>query len=116
MEEGDVVCEIVNDEQVVIEMPVPEKEIDAIEIGYPVKFKVRGYPHRSFHAEVAGIAPIAAEGEKTSTILIRAGMDNEDRTLKPGMTGIAKIYCGWTVIAHVFSRDIIRFIRTEFWL
>ncbi len=116
LEEGDVVCEIVNDEQVVIEMPVPEKEIDAIEIGYPVKFKVRGYPHRSFHAEVAEIAPIAAEGEKTSTILIRAGMDNEDRTLKPGMTGIAKIYCGWTVIAHVFSRDIIRFIRTEFWL
>ena len=116
LEEGDVVCEIVNDEHVILEMPVPEKEIDAIEIGYPVKFKVRGYPHRSFHAEVAEIAPIAAEGEKTSTILIRASMDNEDRTLKPGMTGIAKIYCGWTVIAHVLSRDIIRFIRTEFWL
>ncbi len=116
MEEGDVVCEIVNDEQVVLEMPVPEKEIDAIEIGYPVKFKVRGYPHRSFHAEVAEIAPIAAEGEKTSTILIRASVDNRDRILKPGMTGIAKIYCGWTVVAHVLSRDIIRFIRTEFWL
>ncbi len=116
LEEGDFVCEIMDDEQVVIEMPVPEKEIDAIEIGYPVKFKVRGYPHRSFHAEVAEIAPIAAEGEKTSTILIRASVDNQDRILKPGMTGIAKIYCGWTVIAHVLSRDIIRFIRIEFWL
>ena len=113
LEEGDVVCEVINDEQVVLEMPVPEKEIDAIEIGFPVKFKVRGYPHRSFHAEVAEIAPIAAEGEKISTILIRAGTDNQDRMLKPGMTGIAKIYCGWTVVAHVLSRDIIRFIRTE---
>jgi multidrug resistance efflux pump len=116
LEEGDFVCEIVDDERVVIEMPVPEKEIDAIAIGYPVKFKVRGYPHRSFHAEVAEIAPVAAEGETISTILIRANVDNQDRLLKPGMTGIAKIYCGWTVVAHVLSRDIIRFVRTEFWL
>ena len=62
------------------------------------------------------IAPVATEGETISTILIRASIDNEDRLLKSGMTGIAKIYCGWTIVAHVLSRDIIRFIRAEFWL
>jgi multidrug resistance efflux pump len=116
LEEGDVVCEIADDERVVLEMPVPEKEIDAIQIGYPVKFKVRGYPHESFHAEVAEIAPVASEGEEISTILIRATVDNEEGLLKPGMTGIAKVYCGWTVVGHVLSRDIVRFVRTEFWL
>ena len=119
LEEGDFVCEIDDDERVVIEMPVPEKEIDTIEMGQPVKFKVRGYPHLSFRVEVTEIAPVAARGEAgndVATILVRASVDNEDRLLKPGMTGIAKIYSGWTVVGHVLTRDIIRFIRTEFWL
>jgi multidrug resistance efflux pump len=119
LEEGDVVCEIVDDERVVIEMPVPEKEIDVVELGQPVKFKVRGYPHLSFRAEVTEIAPIAergAGGNELATILVRGSVDNEDRLLKPGMTGIAKIYSGWTIVAHVLTRDIVRFIRTEFWL
>jgi multidrug resistance efflux pump len=119
LEEGDFVCEIVDDERVVIEMPVPEKEIDSIELGQPVKFKVRGYPNLSFHAEVTEIAPVAERGAgstELATILVRASVDNEDRLLKPGMTGIAKIYSGWTIVAHVLTRDIVRFIRTEFWL
>lgn len=119
LEEGDVVCEIVDDQRVVIEMPVPEKEIDAIEVGQPVKFKVRGYPALSFRAAVMEIAPVAEHGSgdgEPATILVRAGIDNQDRLLKPGMTGIAKIYAGWTVVAHVLTRDLIRFIRTEFWL
>jgi multidrug resistance efflux pump len=116
LEEGDLVCEVVDDEKVVIEMPVPEKEIDALQVGYPVKFKVRGYPHRSFEAEVAEIAPVATQEEQISTILIRATVDNKDHALKPGMTGVAKVYCGGTVVSHVLMRDLIRFIRTEFWL
>ena len=116
LEEGDLVCEIVDDDKVVIEMPIPEKQIDAVQVGYPVKFKVRSYPHRSFRAEVAEMAPVVTRGEGISTILIRATLDNEEHILKPGMTGVAKVYCGLTVVAHVLLRDLIRFIRTEFWL
>jgi len=116
LEEGDLVCEIVDDDKIVIEMPVPEKQIDAIQVGYPVKFKVRGYPHRSFRTEVMEMAPVAQRNERISTILIRATLDNEEHVLKPGMTGVAKVYCGLTVVGHVFLRDLIRFIRTEFWL
>ncbi|MFQ5790429.1 MAG: efflux RND transporter periplasmic adaptor subunit, partial [Acidobacteriota bacterium] len=116
LEEGDFVCEIADDDRVVIEMPVAEKEIDAIQMGFPVKFKVRGYPYRSFHAQVAEIAPVATPGDKTSSVLIRAVVDNPDHILKPGMTGVAKVYCGRTFVAHVLTRDLIRFIRTEFWL
>ncbi len=32
------------------------------------------------------------------------------------MTGVAKIYCGSSFVASIWTRDIIRFIRTEFWL
>jgi multidrug efflux pump subunit AcrA (membrane-fusion protein) len=116
LEEGAEVCEIANDERVVIEMPVSEKEIDIVELNQPVKFKVRGYPTRSFHASVDEIAPIATPNGGSSSILVRAYVDNREKILKPGMTGVAKIYCGLSVVAHVLTRDIIRFIRTEFWL
>jgi multidrug resistance efflux pump len=119
LEEGAFVCEIVDDEKVVIEMPVSEKDIDAIKVGYPVKFKVRGYPDKSFQATVAEIAPVATPSEKgarPSTILLRATVDNRDGVLKPDMTGVAKVYCGPSNIARVLTRDLIRFIRTEFWL
>lgn len=117
--EGAAVCDIVDDQKVVIEMPVSEKDIDAIKVGHPVKFKVRGYPGRSFPAQVAQIAPVATPGtgkERTATILLRATVENGDGTLKPDMTGIAKIYCGRTFLANALTRDLVRFIRTEFWL
>ncbi len=116
LEEGADVCEIVNDDQVVLEMPVAEKDIDIIELGQDVKFKVRGYPSRSFRATVDEIAPVATTDGNVSTILLRAYIDNEDRVLKPGMTGVAKVYCGMSFVANVLTRDIVRFIRTEFWL
>ena len=116
LEEGADVCEIVNDDRVVVEMPVAEKDIDVIELGQAVKFKVRGYPARSFRATVDEIAPVATSDGATSSILLRAYVDNDDRILKPGMTGVAKVYCGMTFVANVLTRDLVRFIRTEFWL
>jgi multidrug efflux pump subunit AcrA (membrane-fusion protein) len=116
LEEGDDVCEIMDDDNVVIEMRVPEKEMDVVKLGNPVKFKVRGYPSRQFDAEIVEIAPVAERQENTSTILVRASIDNPDHLLKPGMTGVAKIICGRTVLSHILFRDMIRFVRTEFWI
>lgn len=115
LEEGADVCEIANDDRVVVEMPVSEKDIDVIQSGQAVKFKVRGYPMRSFHARVDEIAPVAVAKGKSSTILVRAYVDNAEKILKPGMTGVAKIYCGMSFVANVWTRDIVRFVRTEFW-
>ncbi len=118
LEEGAEVCEIVNDDRVVLEMPVPEKNMDVVTVGKTVKFKVRGYPDRSFLARVDEVAPVATStpNGKSSTILVRAFVENTDNVLKPGMTGIAKIYCGMTFLANIWTRDIVRFVRTEFWL
>ena len=110
LEEGAEVCEIADDDQVVVEMPVSEKDIDVVELGQRVKFKVRGYPARSFEATVDEIAPVATPGGHASTILLRAHVPNDDHVLKPGMTGVAKIYCGASFIANIWTRDIVCFV------
>ena len=116
LEEGVEVCVIANDDRVVLEMPVSEKDMDVVDLEKPVKFKVRGYPFRSFHAQVDEIAPIATPNGKSSTVLVRAYVDNTEKLLKPGMTGVAKIYCGMSFVGNILTRDLVRFIRTEFWL
>jgi multidrug resistance efflux pump len=116
LEEGAEVCEIANDDRVVLEMPVSEKDMDVVDVEKPVKFKVRGYPFRSFHAQVDEIAPVATPNGKSSTVLVRAYVDNTEKLLKPGMTGVAKIYCGMSFVGNILTRDLVRFIRTEFWL
>jgi multidrug resistance efflux pump len=116
LEEGAEVCEIANDDRVVLEMPVSEKDMDVVDVKKPVKFKVRGYPFRSFHAQVDEIAPVATPNGKSSTVLVRAYVDNAEKLLKPGMTGVAKIYCGMSFVGNILTRDLVRFIRTEFWL
>jgi len=84
LEEGAEVCEIADDDQIVVEMPVSEKDIDVVELGQRVKLKVRGYPTRSFEATVDEIAPVAIPGGHASTILLRAHVTNDDHVLKPG--------------------------------
>ena len=116
LEEGVEVCEVANYDRVVLEMPVSEKDMDVVDLKRPVKFKVRGYPFRSFHAQVDEIAPIATPSGKSSTVLVRAYVDNSEKLLKPGMTGVAKIYCGMSFVGNILTRDLVRFIRTEFWL
>jgi multidrug resistance efflux pump len=116
LEEGAEVCEIANDDRVVLEMPVSEKDMDVVDVEKPVKFKVRGYPFRSFHAQVDEIAPVATPNGKSSTVLVRVYVDNTEKLLKPGMTGVAKIYCGMSFVGNILTRDLVRFIRTEFWL
>jgi hypothetical protein len=31
------------------------------------------------------------------------------------MTGVARINCGTSFVANIFTRDIVRFIRGEYW-
>ncbi len=47
--------------------------------------------------------------------MVRAYVDNADKVLKPGMTGVARIYCGTNFVANIFTQDIVRFIRGECW-
>jgi putative peptide zinc metalloprotease protein len=115
LEEGSDICEIVNTDQLVLEMPVPEKDMDVVEVKKPVKFRVQGYPFRSFTAQVDEIAPVATSDGKSSTVLVRAYVENSEKILKPGMTGVAKIYCGMSFVGNIFTRDLVRFIRLYFW-
>lgn len=112
---GDAFCDIVSEGIVIIDMPVPEKEIADVHSGLPITLKVRGYPSRSFQAKVKAISPIAVEMGTERMVVVQGELENHDGTLKAGMTGVGKILCGKRMIAELVSRRAWRWLRTEFW-
>ncbi len=115
LQKGDTFCEIVSSGMVIVDLPVPEKEIADVRIGYPITLKVRGYPHRTFEARVRSISPVAVEKDAERKVVVQGELDNSDGTLKAGMSGVGKILCGKRMIADLATRRAVRWLRTEFW-
>jgi multidrug resistance efflux pump len=115
LDKGNVFCEIVSEGTVIVEMPVPEKEIGDVHLGFPITIKVRGYPKRWYRATVRNIAPVAAASGIEKTVVVQGELKNSDGSLKAGMTGVGKILCGQRTIFEIASRRAIRWLRTEFW-
>lgn len=116
LQQGDVVCQVANTKKIITEIPVPEKEVGDVKIGYPVKLKANAYPNREFDGRVTQISDIADQGSQdVRVVMVRSEVDNPHLLLKPQMTGYAKIYCGKRTIGDLMSRRMVRFIRTEFW-
>lgn len=115
MREGSVFCEIVSAGSVIIDMPVPEKEIADVKPGYPIVLKVRGYPRLTFQAQVRSISPVAVEEGLERKVVVQGELANSDGTLRSGMTGVGKIFCGKRMIGELLTRRAVRWLRTEFW-
>jgi putative peptide zinc metalloprotease protein len=115
LDKGSIFCEIVSEGTVLVEMPVPEKEIGDVHTGYPISLKVRGYPKRWYQAHVKSIAPTAVASGSERTIMVQGELKNPDGSLKAGMTGAGKILCGTRAIYEVAFRRAIQWVRTEFW-
>ena len=109
LDKGDEFCEIVSDETVIIEMPVPEKEIGEVKPDYPITIKVRGYPKLWYEAKVINIAPVASGNGTEKTVMVQGELDNPDGSLRAGMTGVGKILCGKRLIFQIATRRAVRF-------
>jgi multidrug resistance efflux pump len=115
IDKGSSFCQIVDTKRVIVDMPVPEKEIGDVALGYPMVLKIRTYPKRSFMAQVKTISPVAVEGSQQRQVVVRGELVNTDGALKAGMTGAGKILCGKRMIGELVTRRLIRWLRTEFW-
>jgi multidrug resistance efflux pump len=115
LREGSVLCEIVSAGNVIVDMPVPEKEIADVHPGYPIVMKVRGYPKLDFRAEVKSLSPVAVVSGMERKVVVQGELSNPDGILRAGMTGVGKIHCGQRMIGELLTRRIVRWLRTEFW-
>ena len=131
---GGLIAEVHELDVITVEAAISEKEIADIEVGQRVAVKARAYPERLFHGRViaigtttqqaaAGAFAGGSSGAVSATPSSSAGtsirviteIDNESGLLKPGMTGMAKIYCGERRFIDLIVRRLSRTFRVEFW-
>ena len=134
---GDLIAEVHDFKTITAEIAVSEKEIADVRGGQAVALKVRTYPERVFPGKVTYIATtvqgatgsastsasklglggsgLGNAAKSANTILVTTEIDNGEGLLKPGMTGMAKIYCGQRRIIDLITRRLSRTFRVEFW-
>ena len=134
---GDLIARVHDYRTITAEIAVSEKEIADVRTGQQVALKVQAYPERVFPGKVteiattalgasgppsadnAGSAPVvtsaAGTAKSANTILVTTEIDNSAELLKPGMTGMAKIYCGKRRLIDLMTRRLSRTFRVEFW-
>jgi multidrug efflux pump subunit AcrA (membrane-fusion protein) len=75
---------------------------------------VRALPDHNFQGRVDFIAPVAELVDGQRMITVRSLILENSGLLKPGMTGVARIYAGKRPIISVATRRMERWIKTEF--
>ena len=89
-----------------------------VQVGMSVEIRVLAYPGRGFHGEVVLIAPKVLASDRSMApkqFVVTTDLRNEDRLLKSGMTGKAKIRCGDRKLGQLIMRKLSHYARIEFW-
>ncbi len=80
---GTPIVTLLSLDRLYLDFTLPERYFTDLDIGQPIRFRVRPYPERLFNARVETWNPeLDAE---TRNITVRAVVDNRERLLAPGM-------------------------------
>lgn len=77
--------------QLRLDVNVDEADVGSVKQDQEASFTVSAYPGRSFPAKVARVAFGSTTTDNVVTYTTRLNVDNEDKTLRPGMTASATI-------------------------
>ncbi len=117
---GSLFCVVANIDQVRVQIPVREYDIDDVEVGQKVLLKVIAYPSETFEGQVEKISPASAERvealEGTFTnFTVDVVIDNKHKKLVSGMSGYAKILAGRHSIVRRIVRELNRGVQSIIW-
>lgn len=74
-----------------IEVNVSEADIGKVKEGQEVEYSLDGYPDRTFHGEVTQVRLDSTTTSNVVTYTVIVSVNNDDLTLKPGMTANVSI-------------------------
>lgn len=115
VDRGGVLVEVASLDPVRVRLPVDEDDIPDVSAGFPVTLKVRSLPFDEFSGHVTHVAFDADTTGGKRQFAVLTEIDNRSGSLKPGMTGYAKVSCGSRSVLSLIFRRLVHFIRVEFW-
>ena len=136
--EGEVFCEMGYLEEVSIQVIIPEADFSEVQKNHRVDLKVYAYAEKVFRGEVVDISPVKIQHLENLALSSKFGgvlptetvsklgevpklpyfqvtmrIDNSHGLLKPGMTGISKVYCDRRPLIVLIWNKILRLVKPE---
>ena len=136
--EGEVFCEMGYLEEVSIRVIIPEADFSEVQKNHRVDLKVYAYAEKVFRGEVVDISPVKIQHLENLALSSKFGgvlptetvsklgevpklpyfqvtmrIDNSHGLLKPGMTGISKVYCDRRPLIVLIWNKILRLVKPE---
>jgi multidrug efflux pump subunit AcrA (membrane-fusion protein) len=116
LEAGESFCTVAALHRMAVDFQVPEDQIGRLRIGQPVAVKVMSFPTRTFRGRVSEVGWRGQANLRGRTFFtVRAEVDNLDRRLRPGMTGLAKASVGRRSAAAMMLAPLWRNLSMRLW-
>jgi membrane fusion protein (multidrug efflux system) len=81
--EGTPIVPLQSLDPVYVDFSLPERHLSELRPGQAVRVRVASYPDRDFPGDIRAVSPALDQG--TRSVRLRAGLDNRDLLLRPGM-------------------------------
>ncbi len=78
-------------DRMLVEILVPQDEVDHVKPGQMARIRFDAMPHRHFAAEIERVSPSAETRNQGSVFVAEVSLDNPNGTLRPGMEGRTRV-------------------------
>ena len=104
LEVGQVLFEVAPLDHMVVELAVPEDDVNAVQPGMPVRIKLDAFPWQHYEASVDRLHPRAEIRDDQNVFIAEVSLANAPHTLRPGVRGQARISAGEAALGWVLFR------------
>ena len=110
MEMGQNLFEVGPLENMLVEIQIPENEIQYVSVGQEVRFEFDAFPFESFTGSIERIHPRAEIVDSDSVFIAEINLENTSGQLRPGLKGRAKILgdrhpLGWNLFHGAIEKS-----------
>ncbi len=116
LKQGDILFEILPNDNLEVIIYVSEADIADIAIGQSGSIAVMGYPDRKVGITVFHISPVAQLVNERNSFKVKAVLVSRPEWMKPGMEGVAKIEAGQRNLFLIWTKSIVDWVRITFWI
>ncbi|MBB5343795.1 GAF domain-containing protein [Tunturibacter empetritectus] len=112
---GDSLVELVSTENVVVDVAVPERDVELLRTGAPANIKLESFPTATFNGTVSVVSPSGKAMGDVHVFFARVAVPNPKGDLRPGMQGLGKIRVGMRPLGYVLFRDAALWTWSRLW-
>ncbi len=115
VERGQLLFEIVPDEDYRVTLEVDEHDVALLAQGQHAVLRLTGMPDRAIPLQVSRIFPVATAEDGANHFRVEAELQEMPQGLRPGMQGVAKVVVGRASLLNVWTRSLVDRLRLWFW-